>query len=213
MKRVYFLARISKETWVILETPFPCLCRCACMYIENYREQSGIYLWANFKQYLLVLSVGVLSLFVFRKLWTVFPRCFSILLPYTLQTGYDIVPYPTLFQFIISLTEVFQQLYNVFKPGILFPTGTLGIFFFDSQHFSFLFYFIFVVISNYYWPQFSYPKLSSFPSGTCYYFLFLNHCVPVLSELIDMLYKLYNLLDPDSGFSVLYLGYHINCPP
>ena len=64
-----------------------------------------------------------------------------------------------------------------------------------------------------YWPQFSYPKLSSFPSGTCYYFLFLNHCVPVLSELIDMLYKLYNLLDPDSGFSVLYLGYHINCPP
>ena len=139
MKRVDFLARISKETWIILETPSPCLCRCACMYIENYREQSGIYLWANFKQYLLVLSVGVLSLFVFRKLWTVFPRCFSILLHHTLQTGYGTVPYPTLFQFIISLTEVFQQLYNVFKPGILFPTGTLLIFFFDSQHFSFHF--------------------------------------------------------------------------
>ena len=47
IKRLVFLSRISKETWVILESLFPSLRRYTCMYIEKYREQSGINLWTN----------------------------------------------------------------------------------------------------------------------------------------------------------------------
>ena len=43
-------------------------------------------------------------------------------------------------------------------------------------------------------------------------FLPTNHFVPVLFELIYMGFQ-FDIFDHDSGFSILYLGYHINCPP
>ena len=132
--------------------------------------------------------------------------------PHTLQAGYDIVPYTTLFQFIIF--------FNWGVPATLqcvqawyFVSHRNSWYYFSLTHsiFHFFFHFIFVGISNYLLNSIfiSYVVLLSFRH------LLLFSCPRIILFLSSINWHMwlthFDLFYHDSGFSILYLGYHVNC--